>query len=110
MFLGDLDAVITRLWFNDNITHSLRIIFSILTGEALVTTRDFEEWFQEVVADLGLVEDFHYRYRIPGDINSVFVRGTVGLNMILRERNSIGARAREVSGTDRVPMRQPLDR
>jgi hypothetical protein len=83
MFLQDFENFVNKLRFNDTLVYNNRIIFGLITGQTLVTEQDFENWFTDAISELGLVEDLHYRYREAGDINSVVVRGTVGLNLLL---------------------------
>jgi hypothetical protein len=104
MFVLDFERIVNRFRWNDNISHRVALLYTLLTGTTLVTEADFEQWFLAKVADLGLVEDLHYRFD-ANDICSVKVRGSVGLNMILSEQSDLGSHARIMCGVDHVPMR-----
>ena len=105
MFMVDFENLVNKLRFNDALVYSLRNLFALISGDDLVTTEDFENWFAEGVEELGLFEGLHYKYREPGDVESVLVRGTVGLNLLLRSENNLRAHAHNMCGTSEVPMR-----
>jgi hypothetical protein len=104
MFLQDFENIINTLSYNCKMVHNIRSIYSFISGEALSDQEEFESWFAWVVDELELVEAIHYLYREAGDINSVFVSGTVGLNMLLAADNNLGRMAQIISGTDRVEI------
>jgi len=106
MFIIDFENLVNKLRFNDAPVHSLRNLFALITGDMLITTEDFENWFADAVAALGLVEGLHYKYREDDDVESVLVRGSVGLNLLLREQNTLSSRAQDICGVTQVPMRQ----
>lgn len=93
MFVSDLDHKLARLISNNSCCHSLRIIYSIITGATLVTEEGFLTWFTTKVEQLRLVENIDYRYQ-GESINSVRVKGHVGFMMIALEDNESGNYAR----------------
>ena len=104
MFVTDFEALVNRLRFNNSLVFCLRNLYSVLTGTKLVNEQIFEEWFIAKAEELHLLKEVHYRYRVADDINSVFVRGSVGLNLVLLEDSPLGDQARAMCGTNRVPM------
>jgi hypothetical protein len=55
-----------------------------------------------------VIEGVDYRYRRPGDINTVCVKGYIGFDMIRFEDNDYGRFIREIWGTDRLPNIEPI--
>lgn len=105
MFTKELDNKVNRLRHNDRFAFCLRIIFEIATEGMLVDENIFENWLEEHVRVMGLQQDIHYTFRdqllMEGrGLDAIYVRGSVGLNMLLRADNEIGAYVRRIMTDD----------
>jgi hypothetical protein len=89
MFINDFYNKFASLYGNHAPVHSLRIIFTMITEGLVVSDEDFEEWFSAAIEFMGLEKGVHYRYRGEG-IDTVYVKGCVGIAMLMGADNEIG--------------------
>jgi hypothetical protein len=109
MIIDDLNRIVNRLQNNERLVFCLRKIFEIATEGRVVAEEDFINWFEDHIRVMNLQQDIHYTFRdnllMAGrDLDSIYVRGSVGLNMLLRADNNIGQHVRHICGTGRVPI------
>lgn len=96
--------IMDRLLRNNRRVHSLRKIYLEITAGKVCSYYDFQEWFEKAIVDHNLVEGVHYSYRKPEDIDSVYVRGHVGADMIRFEDNEYGRLIRNIWGSKKLPV------
>lgn len=93
-----LTAMVLRLMVHRSRPYCLRNIFYAATEGSVVTFEDFRHWFVDKIEEIHLIEGRDYKYRVPDDINSVYVTGIAGLLMLMRADNELGAFARQYVG------------
>lgn len=91
--------MVRKLFLLDILTFSLYGIFQTITEGTVVDEDDFIRWFEEESKEMRLIEGTDYAYCCDREIDSIVVRGNVGLAMILRSGNEISTRTRSALET-----------
>lgn len=102
MNIMPLIDMLDRLSFNHHRVHNLKNIYFMVTAGKVCFQDDFILWFEKKIKEMNLIEGIDYRYRRPGYIDTVFVRGHVGYDMIRFEDNEYGKFIRETWGIDKL--------